>query len=92
MSTSFELDTVKNYLVGLQSCITGALTDIDGTPFLVDAWQKEPGEKLQGKGVTQILEGGPAVWACRLWFFSCVRAAAAAFGYAASARVGGFGL
>lgn len=40
MSTSFELDTVKNYLVGLQSRITGALTDIDGTPFLVDAWQK----------------------------------------------------
>ena len=37
MSTTFELGTVKNYLVGLQSRITGALTDLDGTPFLTDA-------------------------------------------------------
>jgi coproporphyrinogen III oxidase len=59
MSTPFELGTVKNYLVGLQSRITGALTDLDGTPFLTDAWQKDPGEKLQGNGITQILEGGP---------------------------------
>jgi coproporphyrinogen III oxidase len=59
MSTPFELGTVKNYLVGLQSRITGALTALDGTPFLTDAWQKDPGEKLQGNGITQILEGGP---------------------------------
>ena len=59
MTTPFELGTVKNYLLGLQSRITGALTDLDGTPFLTDAWQKDPGEKLQGNGITQILEGGP---------------------------------
>ncbi|MDP4771998.1 MAG: coproporphyrinogen III oxidase, partial [Limnohabitans sp.] len=55
MTTPFELGAVKNYLLGLQSRITGALTDLDGTPFLTDAWQKDPGEKLQGNGITQIL-------------------------------------
>ncbi|MFZ9371873.1 MAG: oxygen-dependent coproporphyrinogen oxidase, partial [Limnohabitans sp.] len=44
---------------GLQQRITQALTDLDGTPFLVDAWEKGPGETLQGQGITQILEGGP---------------------------------
>jgi coproporphyrinogen III oxidase len=58
MKPSFELDTVKNYLLGLQSRITGALADMDDTPFLVDAWQKDPGEKLQGNGITKIMEGG----------------------------------
>ena len=47
------------YLRQLQARITSAVTDIDGTPFLTDAWQKPPGEPLQGSGITQILEGGP---------------------------------
>ncbi len=37
MSTPFELGTVKNYLVGLQARITGALTALQATPFLTDA-------------------------------------------------------
>jgi len=59
MNDSLDLNAVRQYLVGLQSRITQALTDMDGTPFLVDHWTKEPGEKLQGNGITQILEGGP---------------------------------
>lgn len=47
------------YLQQLQARITSAVTALDGTPFLTDAWQKPPGEPLQGSGVTQILEGGP---------------------------------
>lgn len=47
------------YLQALQARITTAVTDIDGTAFLTDAWQKPPGEPLQGRGITQILEGGP---------------------------------
>jgi len=47
------------YLQQLQARITTAVTDIDGSPFLTDAWQKAPGEPLQGSGITQILEGGP---------------------------------
>ncbi|MFZ9654702.1 MAG: oxygen-dependent coproporphyrinogen oxidase [Limnohabitans sp.] len=50
---------MRDYLQGLQQRITQALTDLDGTPFLVDAWEKGPGETLQGQGITQILEGGP---------------------------------
>ena len=50
--------SVKSYLLGLQASITAAISDIDGGSFLVDAWQKEPGETLQGSGITKILEGG----------------------------------
>ena len=56
---SFDTTHVRDYLLGLQQRITQALTDLDGTPFLVDAWEKGPGETLQGQGVTKILEGGP---------------------------------
>jgi len=53
------VETVRDYLLGLQARITAAVTAIDGGVFIVDAWQKAPGEMLQGNGVTQILEGGP---------------------------------
>lgn len=56
---SGAIDTVRQYLTGLQSRITSAVTAMDGTPFLVDRWTKPAGEKLQGNGITQILEGGP---------------------------------
>ena len=58
MSTD-TVSLVRTYLVGLQQRITSALTTIDGTAFLSDAWQKPAGETLQGNGITQILEGGP---------------------------------
>ena len=51
-------ETVRHYLMGLQTRITSAIAEIDGGAFLVDAWQKPSGEQLQGNGVTQILEGG----------------------------------
>ena len=53
------IDTVRSYLVGLQSRLTTAIADKDGGTFVVDAWSKGEGEKLQGDGITQILEGGP---------------------------------
>ncbi|HSV80377.1 MAG TPA: oxygen-dependent coproporphyrinogen oxidase [Ramlibacter sp.] len=49
---------VRAYLLGLQERITGACAAIDGQPFQADAWRKEPGEPLQGDGITRILEGG----------------------------------
>ena len=52
---------VRAWLLGLQARITAACTDIDGTPFRSDAWRKEPGEPLQGDGVTMILEQGPVL-------------------------------
>ncbi|MEW6693559.1 Oxygen-dependent coproporphyrinogen-III oxidase [Tepidimonas thermarum] len=49
---------MREYLLGLQQRITSAISEIDGKSFLSDAWEKAPGEPLQGSGVTQILEGG----------------------------------
>ncbi len=49
---------VRNYLLGLQERITGAIAALDGGRFLSDAWEKAPGEPLQGNGITKILEGG----------------------------------
>ena len=52
--------TVRSYLVGLQARITSAIAAVDGGSFLVDPWEKAPGEPLQGSGITQILEIGRA--------------------------------
>jgi len=53
------VETVSGYLQGLQTRITDAITAVDGTPFLEEAWHKAAGEPLQGQGITRILEGGP---------------------------------
>jgi coproporphyrinogen III oxidase len=49
---------VRAYLMGLQDKITATIAAADGVAFLSDAWEKAPGEPLQGHGVTRILEGG----------------------------------
>ncbi|TXH86892.1 MAG: oxygen-dependent coproporphyrinogen oxidase [Rhodoferax sp.] len=49
---------VSHWLQGLQGRITDAIEQVDGSRFLADAWQKAPGEPLQGQGLTKILEGG----------------------------------
>ena len=53
-----EPSAVRAYLLGLQSRITSAIAALDGHKFVVDQWQKAPGDALQGNGITQILEGG----------------------------------
>ena len=50
---------VRVYLLALQEDITRRIQALDGTPFVVDPWEKAPGEPLQGSGLTKILEGGP---------------------------------
>ena len=55
---SIDLSAVRDFLTGLQERITNAIADIDGQPFRSDDWQKEPGEALQGSGITKILEQG----------------------------------
>ena len=49
---------VRGYLEQLQRGITDAVAAIDGTAFRRDAWHKEPGDALQGDGLTLILEQG----------------------------------
>ena len=56
--TSLDLSTVRTFLLGLQERITRAIAEVDGQPFVTDEWQKEPGEALQGSGITKILEQG----------------------------------
>ena len=55
---SFDISTVRTYLLGLQARITDAIAGVDGDSFVTDAWQKEPGEALQGSGITKIMEQG----------------------------------
>jgi len=59
MSDVIDISQVRTCLQGLQARITDALNEIDSTPFVTDAWQKPAGEKLQGSGITKIMEGGP---------------------------------
>ena len=40
---------VSAYLRGLQQRITQAVNALDGTAFVVDAWEKPAGEPLQGR-------------------------------------------
>ena len=49
---------VGDYLRGLQGRIVAAVEAADGGTAVRDAWQKAPGEMLQGSGLTCILEGG----------------------------------
>ena len=53
-----QVEGVRDYLLGLQARVTAAVAAVDGGSFVFDAWEKAPGELLQGTGVTQILEAG----------------------------------
>ena len=55
---SIDIAAVRAFLTGLQQRITNAIAGIDGQPFASDEWRKEPGESLQGNGITKILEQG----------------------------------
>lgn len=49
---------VRDYLTDLQDRITSTVSVVDGGAFHVDHWKKPKGERLQGQGMTQILENG----------------------------------
>lgn len=51
-------EAVGDYLRRLQQRIVAALEAVDGAVAVRDAWQKAPGESLQGEGLTCIVEGG----------------------------------
>jgi coproporphyrinogen III oxidase len=53
-----DISSVRDFLLGLQQRITNAISGIDGRAFVADSWQKQPGETLQGNGLTMILEQG----------------------------------
>lgn len=49
---------VRAYLLGLQDRIVAAMEAEGGEPFLTDAWTRPPGERLQGDGLSRLVEGG----------------------------------
>ncbi len=57
MTTNIDTVAVRRYLLGLQQHIVAAVQAEDGRTFITDAWAKAPGDKLQGDGLTQLLEG-----------------------------------
>ena len=53
-----DTNGVREYLLGLQARIVAALEQEGGDAFIVDAWQRQPGGKLEGDGVSRLVEGG----------------------------------
>ncbi len=49
---------VRTYLLDLQARIIGALEAEEGRPFITDGWTREPGGKLEGDGLSRLIEGG----------------------------------
>ena len=58
MSAAPDTAAVRDYLLGLQGRIIETLQAEDGTPFLRDGWTRAPGDKLQGEGLSQLVEEG----------------------------------
>jgi coproporphyrinogen III oxidase len=64
MSHQPDVESVKNYLLGLQEDICNQLSEEDGQPFIVDAWEREGEEGvmgLTGGGISRVLEGGEVI-------------------------------
>jgi coproporphyrinogen III oxidase len=53
-----DIANVRSFLLGLQARIMDAVAALDGSSVVIDPWEKEPGERLQGNGITKILEQG----------------------------------
>ena len=52
---------VREYLLGLQERIIDAVQAEDGGTFITDAWQREPGGRLEGEGLSRLLEDGAVI-------------------------------
>jgi len=53
-----DIPAVRAYLLGLQGRIVAALQAEDGKAFVSDGWTREPGDRLQGDGLSQLVEEG----------------------------------
>jgi coproporphyrinogen III oxidase len=53
-----DIQAVRDYLLALQGRIVSAMEDADGRRFISDGWIREPGGKLEGDGLTQLVEDG----------------------------------
>ena len=53
-----DIAAVRQYLLGLQQDIVSAFEAEDGLPFRRDGWQRPAGGKLEGDGLSQLIEEG----------------------------------
>ena len=53
-----NFQAVRDYLLGLQESIVSTMEAEEGRPFLRDRWAREPGGRLEGDGMSQLIEGG----------------------------------
>ena len=53
-----DTGAVRTYLLGLQGRIVDAMQAADGKAFLSDGWQRPVGGKLEGDGLSQLVEEG----------------------------------
>ncbi len=53
-----DIAAVRTYLLGLQQNIVSAFEAEDGLPFRRDGWQRPAGGKLEGDGLSQLIEEG----------------------------------
>ncbi len=53
-----QTEAVRGYLLDLQQRIITTLECLDGQTFLSDGWEREPGGRLEGDGLTRLIENG----------------------------------
>lgn len=58
VTTTATTDDVRRYLLGLQASIISALQAEDGHAFVTDGWTRSPEERLQGDGLSRLVEQG----------------------------------
>lgn len=64
MTNRLSTNTIKHYFETLQNHIAERLSQIDGQPFIVDTWSRDPNEhsnKLAGGGRGLVLENGHVI-------------------------------
>jgi coproporphyrinogen III oxidase len=55
---NLDIPAVRTYLLGLQDRILDTLEAEDGQPFVRDAWTRPAGGKLEGDGISRLVEEG----------------------------------
>lgn len=53
-----DIPSVRRYLLELQERIVTAAQAADGKPFVSDGWTREPGGRLEGDGLSRLVEEG----------------------------------
>ncbi len=56
--TTIDTSLVRQTWLDLQSRIISTMEQADGHRFLSDGWTREPGGKLEGDGISRLIEGG----------------------------------